>query len=300
MRRGLLIGVACVAAGGCADTRQPPTGGPPVVNVHPAGWTDESAPAFHGAVLRASGFDLDECRTCHGGDWSGGVVAVSCRTCHTADEGPESCNTCHGDFAADAADLASAAPPAAVNGSASATARPVGAHQAHLALAGRTVEETCRGCHVVPESWDDPGHLDGDGVAEVVLGEGLATVVTEGGARAPAPEFSRADGTCASTYCHGDWGLLKSMSSEAWNYSGEKIEGSAAAPSWSDPASGACGTCHDLPPAGHEPADLDDCALCHKWVVDDAGAIVDPARHANGRVNVFEEEEDRDDSYPMF
>lgn len=295
MRRGLVIAATCLIAGGCADVREPPLGGPPVVGVHPAGWADENAPGFHGAALRADGFAMDGCRACHGGRWDGGVVEVSCRTCHVADEGPGACNTCHGDFAADAADLLNAAPPAAVNGATSSASRPVGAHRAHLLHdPARPVEETCAGCHVVPVHWDDSGHLDGDSTAEVVLSDSLATVATEGGARVPAAGFSAAAGTCANTYCHGNWGLLKSMSDEDWNYLGERIEGNAAAPSWADPASGACGTCHDLPPVGHRPAEITECENCHIGVIDDTGVIIDPARHGNGRVNVFEDE------YPMF
>jgi hypothetical protein len=84
------------------------------------------------------------------------------------------------------------------------------------------------------------------------------------------------------------------MSGERWSYVGGKMEGSAAVPSWSDPATGECGTCHALPPAGHQPAEITDCALCHLGVIDGTGAIVAPEKHGNGRVNVF------DDEYPMF
>src|SRR4051812_49394754 len=72
---------------------------------------------------------------------------------------------CHG------ADTSNA-PPKSISGVTATTARPVGAHQAHLVASPawhRAVE--CGDCHVVPATVDAPGHIDGDGVAEVAFSE---------------------------------------------------------------------------------------------------------------------------------
>src|SRR5512133_806304 len=62
------------------------------------------------------------------------------------------------------------APPRSNSGVTATTARPVGAHQAHLVASPawhRAVD--CGDCHVVPATVDAPGHIDGDGVAEVTF-----------------------------------------------------------------------------------------------------------------------------------
>ncbi len=100
--------------------------------------------------------------------------------------------------------------------------------------------------------------------------------------------------TCAGSYCHGNWGLLKSQSQYAFIYTADKMEGINAAPKWTDSASAACGTCHGNPPVGHQPHDLTRCFVCHAGVVDENGKIADKTKHINGKVNAFGQE------YPMF
>src|SRR5215211_4767571 len=70
---------------------------------------------------------------------------------------------CHGDETSNA-------PPKTMSGATETTDVAVGAHRAHLFVASpwhRQVE--CADCHVVPADVTDPGHLDGDGKAEVTF-----------------------------------------------------------------------------------------------------------------------------------
>jgi predicted CxxxxCH...CXXCH cytochrome family protein len=135
--------------------------------IHGAGFADPDSAAFHAGYLRDRGDPLSECQSCHGNDYAGGAVGVSCRSsgCHEEAEGPEACTTCHGD-----------------KGSPLPT---TGAHQAH---AGR-----CADCHLVPGKVADAPHLSG--VVDVVF-SGLAVA---GGA---TPAFEPASRTCTGVYCH--------------------------------------------------------------------------------------------------
>jgi predicted CxxxxCH...CXXCH cytochrome family protein len=116
---------------------------------------------------------------------------------------------------------------------------------------------------------------------------------TEGGNRAPNGFYDANANTCGNTYCHGNWGLLRSQSDNDFAYEADKIEGNNASPKWTDPASGACGTCHGLPPTGHSP-NLNACYICHDQVVDFNRVIIDKTKHVNGKVNLLGME------YPMF
>ncbi|HKI51129.1 MAG TPA: hypothetical protein VJ995_03570 [Geothermobacteraceae bacterium] len=51
------------------------------VNMHPLGqaWLDRSSATFHGLSASA---DSDQCATCHGSDFQGGIAGVSCYLCH--------------------------------------------------------------------------------------------------------------------------------------------------------------------------------------------------------------------------
>ncbi|MFQ5631423.1 MAG: CxxxxCH/CxxCH domain-containing protein [bacterium] len=217
----------------------------------------------------------------------------SCRTCHTNPEGPEACNTCHGAFAEDVNDLHNVAPPAGLNNETDPTSPAVGAHQTHLAFF-EAVEATCRECHTLPESMAAAGHIDADGQADVLFQGVLALTTTEGGARVPSPAFDPATNGCENTYCHGNWGLPKSGSQNPFFFAEEKMQGNNATPVWNDPETGACGTCHDLPPKGHNPFALNECANCHLDIINREGEFIDKSVHVNGKINVFRLE------YPMF
>ena len=285
---------------GCSDPEEVPTTGVDV-SVHPTDWLDPPSDEFHGTVLESRQFDTSECRQCHGEDYNGGLVEVSCRTCHSSfphttgwvgshpgfikdsgydlaacqgchganysitkvdnscltchvmPGGPEACNTCHGNFGGDATDFVNVAPPEGLNGETDPMTRAVGAHQAHLThFTSQAASVTCLECHVVPSNFDDPGHIEGGAGAEIVFGGNLGSLPTEGGLRVPAASYDGSTPSCANTYCHGNWGLLKTQSGEQWNYIGDKIEGNSASPTWTDPTTAACGTCHNLPPTGHD------------------------------------------------
>jgi len=49
---------------------------------HPPGWTEGASPMFHGEYLRTKDWQVGECATCHGSNFSGGTSGTSCYTCH--------------------------------------------------------------------------------------------------------------------------------------------------------------------------------------------------------------------------
>jgi predicted CxxxxCH...CXXCH cytochrome family protein len=259
---------------------------------HPQGWVGLGENS-HSTYIQNNSYDFQSCKSCHGQDYSQVKIDNSCLTCHTNPDGPESCNTCHGTFAGDVTDLRNVAPPAGLNNETDPALPAVGAHQAHLGYFA-SAEMICQECHTVPENMAAAGHIDADGEADVVFQGVLAVTVTEGGARQPAPAYSHATNNCANAYCHGNWGLLKSASTRSFIYADSIITGNSATPVWTDPNTAACGTCHDLPPKGHNPFALDACTNCHGSVVDANGEIIDNSKHINGKVNVFGEE------YEMF
>ncbi|MBI5510740.1 MAG: CxxxxCH/CxxCH domain-containing protein [Deltaproteobacteria bacterium] len=243
--------------------------------VHPQGFVDPAAPAFHGRALALRGYDLDLCGRCHGDsdDTAGGPSGKSCMACHPS--GATACDTCHGD-------ATNPAPPRALNDSVAATDPGVGAHRVHLdggAILHRPFG--CSACHLVPTSWRDLGHLsdasgnpDPDGRAEVSFGK-LASLSLEGfeSLRHGEPSYDRTSGTCRNIYCHG---------------------GALAAgidPVWTAPVTGAqgCATCHPMPPGGTthpRPVTTASCAACHGYVVDDALQIRNPALHLDGSLSL--------------
>lgn len=135
--------------------------------VHPPGFAREDDPDFHGASLRARGFPLAECRLCHGDDYEGGPVGVSCdqASCHT--KGVEWCGTCH---------EGGKAPPEPVTGG----------HPAH--------PFDCGDCHRVPRSAREYRHPNG---AVEVAPTGLAE------AQDHSPAWDAGERRCQDTYCHG-------------------------------------------------------------------------------------------------
>ena len=247
-----------------------------------------------------SGFPLAQCQTCHGSSYAGGrVVNVSCTTagCHVDVNGtpksPEACNTCHGVFNARANDFLSAAPPKSVAGGTATTLPAVGAHQIHLAtgVMGKTVK--CQECHAVPPQVFSQGHLGSDLPAEVLFADTLARLVTGDGTRVPNPSHDPTSLTCANTYCHGNWTLRKETSQWQFAYAESVMVGSNDAPVWTGGSSqAACGSCHGLPPQGHNTATLSGCGVCHAPVVNSAGVIIDKTKHVNGKINVFGAERD--------
>jgi predicted CxxxxCH...CXXCH cytochrome family protein len=260
---------------------------------HPAGWV--SGTDSHIQFIKNNGYDLNSCKPCHGQDYGMTKIDNSCLTCHRKQGGPEACNTCHGDVNGDETNLLAAAPPRGLDGETDSTSAAVGAHQAHFAYFQNFSATTiCQECHTVPANYSAASHIDADARAEAQLAGALAAMRTEGGNRVPTGAYNSSANTCGNTYCHGNWGLLKSQSSNGFIYAVDKIEGNNASPKWTDPSTAACGSCHGLPPTGHNPFDLDVCTICHGEVVDFNGIIIDKTKHVNGKINLLGME------YPMF
>jgi predicted CxxxxCH...CXXCH cytochrome family protein len=205
------IVVAIAFAAACSTERGLPDS--PATGVHPSGILDETSDAFHGKELERRGWDLALCAKCHGDDFRGGKSGVTCTSCH--ERGPTDCSTCH------------------------RGGPTTGAHAQHAA------STQCGECHVVPASWDAPGHILGDTYpAEVVFGATAGRTLDPADRKGP-PVY--ADGACANVYCHGD--VLHAGG------------GIASRPIWNEPApTGGCDRCHGAPPPSHARTD---CASCH-------------------------------------
>lgn len=134
--------------------------------VHPPGFASEGDPQFHGGHLRETGYEMAECRLCHGDDYGGGPVGVSCNRagCHV--QGVEWCGTCHD----------GKAPPEPITG----------AHKTHPG--------SCADCHRVPKTAREYRHPNGAVEVEPI---GLAQA---GGS---SPAWSPDQDRCLNTYCHG-------------------------------------------------------------------------------------------------
>ncbi len=227
-----------------------------VTSMHPEGWLNPSAATFHGAAIAAAAWDMSSCRSCHGSDYAGGQTGTSCLTCHPAT--PEGCTTCHGSSD-------NAAPPKDTRRRTDTAYPGVGAHQAHVqeGSVGRAL--ACSECHQVPGSVAAPGHLDGDGQAELNFG----TAARAGGAN---PVYDPATATCSGSYCHSG-GRFGQGGPVVWTAVGV--------------GAGACGTCHGIPPApstGHMATNLS-CSICHGSVVDARLQIINRDLHMNGQVD---------------
>ena len=220
----------------------------------------------HTQVVRDNGWSFDNCMNCHTTTpiSSGVSFGGSCSStqCHAAEaDGPNSCNTCHGDFMADVNDPAGWAPPEGIWAEA-VTDPGIGLHQAHLnPTSGLFAPMPCTACHIVPSTVGDFGHIDTEtpNRAEVRL-RGLA----ESGGRNAV--YNPADASCSSVYCHGD-----------------------VNPVWTDfnSSAGDCGSCHGIPPTSspHTPSTTN-CSACHGEVIDAGYNIIAPELHLNGVVNV--------------
>ena len=252
----------------------------------------------HVSYLQTNAYPFQQCKDCHGSDYLGGTVTVSCSggQCHATATGvaktPEACNTCHGDFRAAAGDTTSWAPPMAVNRDSVTSSRGVGAHQLHLRGTGTSSAAIvhCNGCHVVPATVASPGHLDTPGPAKVTITDALASMPS--GGLTPSPVYDPSTQKCSGTYCHGSWRLQRSTSLfDSTYFSDSVMVGAFAAPKWNGgSAEAVCGSCHGLPPQGHAPFQITQCYACHSGVVDPTGKIIDRKKHMNGVLDVFSQE----------
>lgn len=185
----------------------------------------------------------------------------------TGDGGPgtpqssQTCTSCHGDDArtavAGADPNVKVAPPRNGKGETGATARGVGAHQAHVNKASALMASplACAQCHVVPTS---TSHSNGK--TDVTFG----ALAKTGGVN---PAWSATG--CAATYCHG-------------NFPGGAT---AAVPAWTGAAM-TCTSCHEAPPqtGDHRRGDHNvPCSDCHGTGF--TATTVNKALHLNGAKN---------------
>lgn len=248
---------------------------------HPQQFTNSSSDDFHGVYLAEEyNWVMDECQNCHGENYNGdGYNQKNCKSCHPGPDGPEDCNTCHGSMQNDA-------PPIDLAGNSETTNIGVGAHQAHLLASDLSSINSmeCSACHFTPVNYKDSGHLnDGSENAEVVFN----AFVTDSG-RVNA-QWDHSSASCNNIYCHGAFEFDEASSSRQFVYLDSMIVGNNPELIWTNVGSGQadCGSCHSLPPTGHNDT-FGDCDGCHGTVVDDALNIIDINKHINGEINVYE------------
>lgn len=249
----------------------------------------------HPGYMRDNGYPLANCKSCHGESLSGGArVKASCSApgCHRDAAGqpksPESCNTCHGVFAAAADSVSTWAPPESILGDTSVTARGVGAHQKHLAAGTLGMSVKCAECHAVPGDVAEAGHIDTPFSVLVAFNDSMASLKTSGGTVIPSPLFSSANMSCGNVYCHGYFLNGNLANSPVWN-SGDGLQAR-------------CGTCHGDPADGNplpggthlQGSGFNTCQNCHFTGSDpvarySAGtwSIIDRSKHINGKLSKF-------------
>ncbi len=146
-------------------------------------------PNHHGSVYFIRNQMRDEhniaCTTCHGADYNGGTVNVSCNNATVACHGANSpangtggdwkaCNFCHGSATQNN-------PPTGVANETANTTLGVGKHAQHLAASATHVAFTCINCHVIPGA-GDIAHI-----AQYVYSADLTTAGHHGDVTIPAP-----------------------------------------------------------------------------------------------------------------
>lgn len=247
----------------------------PEVRTHAEGWSNPSSANFHGSYIASTKWNVAQCKTCHGGDYSGGTSGSSCLGCHTGSNGPENCRTCHGN-----SDHSN--PPRALNGDTLVTSLGVGVHMSHR-YTTYAAALSCNDCHRDINGFDDPNHIGSnpDGIAEIVFGT-LAND-TLGGPIRPNPTWDRNTATCSNVYCHGTF----------------KQGNVNAVGVWTNPGSVVCGTCHGDPNTGNPTPRVNGvftephysfmnettCYICHGSVMNGQGSIINKDLHLNGEVN---------------
>lgn len=192
------------------------------------------------------------------------VVALALGGClgeNVAENGPPPPNAdpqagcslgCHGDGDSNA-------PPKSVSGGIDTTAISVGAHRTHIAVeASWHRQVACGDCHTVPAEVSSPGHIDGDGKAELTF-----SMV--------AGQDSTWNGTTCTTRCHGSAAIGGAKPNPVWT----TVDGTQVT----------CGSCHGVPPPAPHPTSTN-CASCHPTMEEGSLVFRDPASHINGVVDV--------------
>lgn len=246
----------------CANNRSKPT----IPETHLDNWMISSSEDFHGKIVLNSG--SAGCQQCHGIDFDGGKVDVSCINCHA--ERTNICTGCHGGISDQ-----SGAPPFGLRGETSDTSRAVGAHTAHLDGSDLSGPVNCSDCHSVPAFTLELNHFDSISPVGSVVTDSIAEIIWGGFANGGTAIWDGNEQSCSGTYCHGTFDGGNQSNLPIWNQNNQAE----------------CGSCHDI---GTEPGNLQwkhqyhitaanlDCADCHASVVDSTLAIVNPNLHING------------------
>jgi predicted CxxxxCH...CXXCH cytochrome family protein len=240
-----------------------------IAEVHSTGWFNPSDTAnFHGNYILKNSWNLENCKSCHGDNYQGGISQKTCYTCH--EDGPQGCYVCHGDPSTH-----NTWPPKSLFGHTLNTEQGVGAHDVHMnpdsnLRISRLVE--CTECHRQVTNFYDTNHIGvTPGTAEVIFGT-LAKTVTSGSI--PNPVWNSSTQTCSNVYCHGYF----------------KNGNKTAVATFTNPGSVVCGSCHGNPntgdptPGGHSTYPTN-CSLCHGVVIDANRNIINKSKHINGIVD---------------
>ena len=257
-----------------------------------AGWTAPKFtangavnPEHHGATYFVANQQRDPngkfCSDCHGSDWAGGKVGVSCSNngvgCHGANPAGgtagnwKACNFCHGNAIHNN-------PPIGVGNESTTATLAVGRHDVHTSASATHIAFQCSRCHTVPAT-GDVSHT-----VQYVPSADLSTAGHHGVVTLPAPSTAynstgsmawnvaatsgapvTARGTCTGA-CHSDGRGGAPNVTPYW-----------AGGTWT---AGSCANCHAAAPSTkHHPDHLSTdnnvpCADCHP----DASS----ASHLNG------------------
>ncbi|MBI1931784.1 MAG: hypothetical protein HYS24_04540 [Ignavibacteriales bacterium] len=267
----LFIGILSITFFNCSDVQDDITQTPVLEGVHPEGFGKLGSSNFHSATLQASNWDMVQCQKCHAADYSGGTADVSCLGCHSNSEGPEACNTCHGDFS----NPSKIAPPTDLGNNIATTYKGVGAHSSHVYESELSNGYSCFTCH--------PSNV-GSGKFVKAHIDGLPAEMSISG-------YSFTNYTCENNYCHGKFEFKKTdVDPEyAFIYKAEAITGENYTPNWTkvDGTQAPCGSCHLLPPRGHifegTDPEAETCASnnCHPSAFNADGTL-NTLTHANG------------------
>jgi hypothetical protein len=157
----------------------------------------------------------------------------------------------------------------------------VGAHQTHMRSHTWTTayDLECNQCHTEVTNFDDPTHIN------QIVDMAFSPIATWYGKVSPSYSFNNY--TCSDVYCHGNFSLKKEESANQDIYTDSVMVGNNPTLYWTsvDKGQATCGTCHALPPKGHQLRP--DCSNCHYSVVDENRNIIDKDKHINGFINVY-------------
>jgi len=280
---------------GCSEINNDIT--PPIdFTHHPEGFGDASSPNFHKFVFANNNwsFNLKQCQSCHAADYKGGTVGVSCVTCHTQPSGPESCNTCHGNFS----NPIYIAPPNDLEGNSDVSSKGVGAHNKHVYNNSISNNIGCFDCH--KQTVSSEGFVNAHIAPPPAKMEFGTLATSENLGLTPNYDFDNLN--CSNTYCHGGFKFAKSESVNGWDsfYIEDFIVGNNYSPIWNSTTGeeAKCGTCHGQMigdvlsplPVGHFGAEIykiEDCGNpnCHPSVVNGNGEIIDKLKHINKQID---------------